>query len=464
VTTEKDVFEAVNPATEEVGETHERHGEVEVDGILSEADETFESWSARRIQERESMLAEAADVLRDRKREYAETMTREMGKPVTQAVAEVEKCAWVCDYYAENAAEHLQDERIGGEPGTKTYARYEPLGVVLAVMPWNYPFWQVFRFAAPSLAAGNVGVLKHASNVPGCALAIEDVFDRAGFPEGAFSALLVDSGAVEGVIRDDRVRAVTLTGSNPAGEAVASTAGEEVKKTVLELGGSDPFVVLGDADVEAAAETAAQARNLNSGQSCIAAKRHIVHEDVYEGFVDAFVEEVEDLTVGDPTEEDTDVGPQARGDLRNGLHEQVRASVEAGATVETGGEIPDGDGYYYPPTVLTDVPEGCPAANEEVFGPVAAVFRVEDEDEALELANSSQYGLGASVWTDDLERGERLTGRIEAGMTFVNSLVRSDPRLPFGGVKKSGYGRELSADGIREFTNKKTVWIQEAGR
>ena len=464
MTTEKDVFEAVNPATEEVGETHERHGEVEVDGILSEADETFESWSARRIQERESMLAEAADVLRDRKREYAETMTREMGKPVTQAVAEVEKCAWVCDYYAENAAEHLQDERIGGEPGTKTYARYEPLGVVLAVMPWNYPFWQVFRFAAPSLAAGNVGVLKHASNVPGCALAIEDVFDRAGFPEGAFSALLVDSGAVEGVIRDDRVRAVTLTGSNPAGEAVASTAGEEVKKTVLELGGSDPFVVLGDADVEAAAETAAQARNLNSGQSCIAAKRHIVHEDVYEGFVDAFVEEVEDLTVGDPTEEDTDVGPQARGDLRNGLHEQVRASVEAGATVETGGEIPDGDGYYYPPTVLTDVPEGCPAANEEVFGPVAAVFRVEDEDEALELANSSQYGLGASVWTDDLERGERLTGRIEAGMTFVNSLVRSDPRLPFGGVKKSGYGRELSADGIREFTNKKTVWIQEAGR
>jgi succinate-semialdehyde dehydrogenase/glutarate-semialdehyde dehydrogenase len=464
VTTEKDVFEAVNPATEEVGETHERHGEVEVDGILSEADETFESWSARRIQERESMLAEAADVLRDRKREYAETMTREMGKPVTQAVAEVEKCAWVCDYYAENAAEHLQDERIGGEPGTKTYARYEPLGVVLAVMPWNYPFWQVFRFAAPSLAAGNVGVLKHASNVPGCALAIEDVFDRAGFPEGAFSALLVDSGAVEGVIRDDRVRAVTLTGSNPAGEAVASTAGEEVKKTVLELGGSDPFVVLGDADVEAAAETAAQARNLNSGQSCIAAKRHIVHEDVYEGFVDAFVEEVEDLTVGDPTEEDTDVGPQARGDLRNGLHEQVRASVEAGATVETGGEIPDSGGYYYPPTVLTDVPEGCPAANEEVFGPVAAVFRVEDEDEALELANSSQYGLGASVWTDDLERGERLTGRIEAGMTFVNSLVRSNPRLPFGGVKKSGYGRELSADGIREFTNKKTVWIQEAGR
>ena len=464
MTTEKDVFEAVNPATEEVGETHERHGEVEVDGILSEADETFESWSARRIQERESMLAEAADVLRDRKREYAETMTREMGKPVTQAVAEVEKCAWVCDYYAENAAEHLQDERIGGEPGTKTYARYEPLGVVLAVMPWNYPFWQVFRFAAPSLAAGNVGVLKHASNVPGCALAIEDVFDRAGFPEGAFSALLVDSGAVEGVIRDDRVRAVTLTGSNPAGEAVASTAGEEVKKTVLELGGSDPFVVLGDADVEAAAETAAQARNLNSGQSCIAAKRHIVHEDVYEGFVDAFVEEVEDLTVGDPTEEDTDVGPQARGDLRNGLHEQVRASVEAGATVETGGEMPDSGGYYYPPTVLTDVPEGCPAANEEVFGPVAAVFRVEDEDEALELANSSQYGLGASVWTDDLERGERLTGRIEAGMTFVNSLVRSDPRLPFGGVKKSGYGRELSADGIREFTNKKTVWIQEAGR
>ena len=445
-------------------DTYEKHSSEDVEEILTEADETFNGWNTKRIEERESLLSEAADVLRDRKREYAETMTREMGKPVSQAVAEVEKCAWVCEYYAERAGEHLQDERIGGEPGTKTYARYEPLGVVLAVMPWNYPFWQVFRFAAPALAAGNVGILKHASNVPGCALAIQDVFDRAGFPEGAFSALLVDSGDVDGVIRDDRVRAVTLTGSNPAGEAVASTAGEEIKKTVLELGGSDPFVVLDDADVEAAAETAAQARNLNSGQSCIAAKRHIVHEDIYEDFLKAFVGEVKDMTVGDPSEEDTDVGPQARGDLRDELHAQVKASIEAGATLETGGEIPDCDGYYYPPTVLTDVPDACPVANEEVFGPVAAVFPVSGEDEAVELANSSRYGLGASVWTEDLRRGEELTRRIDAGMTFVNSLVRSDPRLPFGGVKESGYGRELAADGIREFTNKKTVWIQEAGQ
>jgi succinate-semialdehyde dehydrogenase/glutarate-semialdehyde dehydrogenase len=464
VTTQKEFFETVNPATEEVEDTYEKHSSEDVEEILTEADETFNEWNTKRIEERESLLSEAADVLRDRKREYAETMTREMGKPVSQAVAEVEKCAWVCEYYAERAGEHLQDERIGGEPGTKTYARYEPLGVVLAVMPWNYPFWQVFRFAAPALAAGNVGILKHASNVPGCALAIQDVFDRAGFPEGAFSALLVDSGDVDGVIRDDRVRAVTLTGSNPAGEAVASTAGEEIKKTVLELGGSDPFVVLDDADVETAAETAAQARNLNSGQSCIAAKRHIVHEDVYEEFLKAFVGEVKDMTVGDPSEEDTDVGPQARGDLRDELHAQVKASIEAGATLETGGEIPDGDGYYYPPTVLTDVPDACPVANEEVFGPVAAVFRVSDEDEAVELANSSRYGLGASVWTEDLRRGEELTRRIDAGMTFVNGLVRSDPRLPFGGVKESGYGRELAADGIREFTNKKTVWIQEAGQ
>ena len=464
MTTQKEFFETVNPATEEVEDTYEKHSSEDVEEILTEADETFNEWNTKRIEERESLLSEAADVLRDRKREYAETMTREMGKPVSQAVAEVEKCAWVCEYYAERAGEHLQDERIGGEPGTKTYARYEPLGVVLAVMPWNYPFWQVFRFAAPALAAGNVGILKHASNVPGCALAIQDVFDRAGFPEGAFSALLVDSGDVDGVIRDDRVRAVTLTGSNPAGEAVASTAGEEIKKTVLELGGSDPFVVLDDADVEAAAETAAQARNLNSGQSCIAAKRHIVHEDVYEDFLKAFVGEVKDMTVGDPSEEDTDVGPQARGDLRDELHAQVKASIEAGATLETGGEIPDGDGYYYPPTVLTDVPDACPVANEEVFGPVAAVFRVSDEDEAVELANSSRYGLGASVWTEDLRRGEELTRRIDAGMTFVNGLVRSDPRLPFGGVKESGYGRELAADGIREFTNKKTVWIQEAGQ
>jgi len=462
--TGKGTFESVNPATDETIETYEWHDSNGADEALAKAQDTFEDWSSRRIEERQSLLAGAADVLRDNKREYAETMTAEMGKPISQAVAEVEKCAWVCHYYADNAAEFLQEERIGTEPHANTYVRYEPLGVVLAIMPWNYPFWQVFRFAAPNLAAGNVGILKHASNVPKCAFDIENVFRRAGFPEGSFTSLFVETELVEGIIKHDRVHAVTLTGSNRAGEAVAQTAGREIKKTVLELGGSDPFVVLDDADVQEAAETAAQARNINSGQSCIAAKRHIVHEDVYDDFLNKFVSEVEDLEMGDPTDEDTDVGPQARRDLRDELHEQVRASVDAGARVLVGGEIPDRDGYFYPPTVLVDVPDGCPAANQEVFGPVAAVFGVSDEDEAVELANSSEFGLGASVWTDDLKRGERVTERIEAGMTFVNALVKSDPRLPFGGVKKSGYGRELSTDGIHEFTNKKTVWIQEAGK
>jgi len=454
--------ESLNPATGEVADTYETHDEDEVDDILGDAYSTYDDWSSRRIEEREELMANAGDVLRENKREYAETMTREMGKPISQAIGEVEKCAWVCDYYAERGAEHLQDEKIGAEPGTKTYVRHEPLGVVLAVMPWNYPFWQVFRFAAPNLTAGNTGVLKHALNVPGCALAIEDVFERAGFPDGVFRSLLIPGSEVADVIEDERVRAVTLTGSNRAGESVGEVAGRNLKKTVLELGGSDPLVVLDDADVQTAAETAAHARNLNSGQSCIAAKRHIVHEDVYDEFLDAFVEAVEDLNVGDPTDEDTDIGPQARDDLRDELHGQVEASVEAGATVLTGGEPLDREGYYYPPTVLTDVPDACPASNEEIFGPVAAVFEVSDEDEAVEKANDTQYGLGASIWTDDLERGERLTHRIDAGMTFVNEFVKSDPRLPFGGVKESGYGRELSADGIREFTNRKTVWIQEA--
>lgn len=454
--------ESLNPATGDVADTYETHDEGEVDDILGEAHDAYDDWSSRRIEEREEPMANAGDVLRENKREYAEVMTREMGKPISQAVGEVEKCAWVCDYYAERGAEHLQDERIGAEPGTKTYVRHEPLGVVLAVMPWNYPFWQVFRFAAPNLTAGNTGVLKHALNVPGCALAIEDVFESAGFPDGVFRSLLISGSEVADVIEDDRVRAVTLTGSNRAGESVGEVAGRNLKKTVLELGGSDPLVVLDDADVEAAAETAAHARNLNSGQSCIAAKRHIVHEDVYDDFLDAFVEAVENLNVGDPMEEDTDIGPQAREDLRDELHGQVEASVEAGATVLTGGEPLDSEGYYYPPTVLVDVPEACPASNEEIFGPVAAVFEVSGEDEAVEKANDTQYGLGASIWTDDIERGERLTHRIDAGMTFVNEFVKSDPRLPFGGVKESGYGRELSDDGIREFTNRKTVWVQEA--
>lgn len=456
-------FESIDPATEETVETYEGMTTDEVIDAVEEADEAFEDWSDRRIEERESLLADAAEVLRDNVDEYAKVMVREMGKPITGAHAEVEKCAWVCDYYAERASEHLQDERVGAQPGARTYVRYEPLGVVLAVMPWNFPFWQVFRFAAPYLTAGNVGILKHASNVPGCALAIEEVFERAGYPDGVFTSVLAETDAVEPMLEHDAVRAATLTGSNRAGSAVGETAGREIKKTVLELGGSDPFVILDDADVEKAARVGARARNINSGQSCIAAKRFVVHDDVYDEFVDALVDETEALVVGDPADEGTDIGPQARGDLRDGLHEQVRASVEAGARVLTGGEPLDRDGYYYPPTVLSDVPDGCPAAEEELFGPVASVFRVSDEDEAVERANSSRYGLGASIWTDDLERGERLTQRLEAGCVFVNELVKSDPRLPFGGVKKSGYGRELGRDGIREFTNRKTVWVQEAG-
>ena len=327
-------------------------------------------------------------------------------------------------------------------------------------MPWNFPFWQVFRFAAPYLTAGNVGLLKHASNVPGCAVAIEDVFREAGYPEGVFQSLLVPSDVVADVVADDRVRAATLTGSGPAGRSVASIAGEHLKKTVLELGGSDPFVVLDDADVEAAAETGAWARNLNGGQSCIAAKRFVVQDSVYDEFAARFVEEVESLVVGDPMDGDTQVGPQARRDLMETLHGQVEASVEAGATVLAGGEPMDREGSFYPPTVLADVPAGCPADSEEVFGPVAALFRVGDEDEAVEKANDTEFGLGASVWTRDRERGERVAARIDAGCTYVNQLVKSDPRVPFGGVKESGYGRELGEPGIKEFVNRKTVWVE----
>ncbi|WP_262178067.1 NAD-dependent succinate-semialdehyde dehydrogenase [Haloarcula laminariae] len=451
---------ATNPATGETLRTYEEDGESAVDAAIERATEAFERWRDRPLRERTSLLSAAADVLRENKREYAETMTEEMGKPVEQAVSEVEKCAWGCDYYADHASAHLAPEAHPSPPGSSAKTVYEPLGPVLAVMPWNFPFWQVFRFAAPYLTAGNVGLLKHASNVPGCARAIEEVFAEAGYPEDVFTSLLIPSDRVEDIVADDRVRAATVTGSGPAGRAVASAAGDHLKKTVLELGGSDPFVVLDDADLEAAVETGAWARNQNGGQSCIAAKRFVVHTDVYDDFLDRFVAAVESFTVGDPTAEGTDIGPQARPDLLADLHEQVEASVDAGATVETGGQPLDREGAYYPPTVLTDVPEGCPADSEELFGPVAAVYEVEDEAEAVRKANDTEYGLGASIWTEDRERGERVAGRIDAGCVYVNQLVKSDPRVPFGGVKMSGYGRELSAVGIREFTNRKTVWVE----
>ncbi|WP_306057207.1 NAD-dependent succinate-semialdehyde dehydrogenase [Natronococcus wangiae] len=457
-------LESINPATGDVVDTFEADADAERDERLERAAETFPEWRDVPIERRQELLARAGEVLRENAEEYAELMTREMGKPIGQSRAEIEKCAWVCDYYAEHAAEFLQDEVVAGEENARTLVAHQPLGPVLAIMPWNFPFWQVFRFAAPNLTAGNVGLLKHASNVPGCARAIEDVFREAGYPEGVFTSLLIGSDEIDAVISDDRLAGVTLTGSDGAGRAVGETAGSTLKKSVLELGGSDPFVVLEDAPMDRAVETAVQARLINSGQSCIAAKRFIVVDDVYDEFVDRYVEAMDEQVVGDPMDEETDVGPQAREDLMEELHEQVEETVEQGGDLRLGGEPMDRDGAFYPPTVITDVPEDAPADVEEIFGPVASVFRVPDEEAAIEKANDTRFGLGASVWTEDLERGERVARRFESGLAFVNELVKSDPRLPFGGVKDSGYGRELARDGIREFVNTKTIWVQrEAG-
>ena len=451
---------AVNPATgETIGEYQETPPE-EVDRILHAADAAFQAWRRTSVEERAALLREAATLLRERAAEYARLMALEMGKPITAGRAEVEKCALACDYYAENGPRFLEPERVETD-ARRSFVAFRPLGVVLAIMPWNFPFWQVFRFAAPALVAGNVAVLKHASNVPGCALAIERLLHDAGFPRDVFRTLLVGSEAVDGIIGHPVVRAVTLTGGTPAGRAVAASAGARVKKTVLELGGSDPYIVLEDADIEHAAAMCAASRLINSGQSCIAAKRFIVVESVREEFERLFVERMRAARVGDPLDEQTEVGPLARHDLRDGLHELVQASVRAGARLLLGGEIPEGPGAFYPPTVLTDVKKGLPAFEDESFGPVAAIVPAKDEAEAIRLANESRFGLGAAVFTRDRERGERIaTEELEAGSCFVNALVRSDPRLPFGGVKESGYGRELSHYGLKEFVNIKTVWVE----
>ncbi|PSP39123.1 NADP-dependent succinic semialdehyde dehydrogenase [Halobacteriales archaeon QH_7_65_31] len=450
-----------NPATGEPLSSIASHDAADVDETLATASETFDSWRDTDLRERRRLLEATADVLRDRTDEFARLATKEMGKPIEGARAEVEKCAWVCEFYAERAPEYLADDQVGTEPDAESFVATEPLGPVLAVMPWNYPFWQAFRFLAPNLVAGNVAVLKHASNVPECALAIESILRQAGFPEGVFQTLVVEADRAEAMIHDDRIRAVTLTGSEPAGRAVGQAAGTELKPSVLELGGSDAFVVLDDADLDAAATVGARARTLNSGQSCIAAKRFIVHTDAYDAFLDRFVAEMDALTVGDPTDPDTDIGPQARGDLVETLHEQVTASVEQGGTLQTGGEPLDRDGHFYPPTVVTDVPSDAPLASEEVFGPAAAVFEVESEAEAVALANDSDLGLAGSVWTEDLTRGRAVARRIESGAVFVNELAKSDPRLPFGGIKNSGYGRELAEQGLRAFCNEKTIWVQD---
>ncbi|HEV2150327.1 MAG TPA: NADP-dependent succinic semialdehyde dehydrogenase [Longimicrobiaceae bacterium] len=451
---------SINPATGDTLRTYDALTDDELEARLRLTDRTFRAYRRTSFAERSRWMARAAEILEAEKEPLGAIMTEEMGKPIGAAVAEAEKCAWACRYYAEHAERFLADEEVETD-ATRSWVAYQPLGPVLAVMPWNFPFWQVFRFAAPALMAGNVGLLKHASNVPACALAIEDVLRRAGFPEGAFQTLLVGSDRVERILDDPRVRAVTLTGSTPAGSAVAERAGKRLKKAVLELGGSDPFVVMPSADLEKAAATAVTARTINNGQSCIAAKRFIVHDDVYDEFERRFAGQMRALRIGDPLDPETQIGPLATESIRDEVAEQVRASVEAGARLVSGGRIPDLPGWYYEPTVLADVPEQSPAYHEEVFGPVATLFRVRDADEAIRLANDTVFGLGSSVWTRDEGERRRFVEEIEAGMTFVNAMVASDPRLPFGGVKESGFGRELADLGIREFVNVKTVYVKD---
>jgi len=455
---EPEVFRAVDPASGEELASYEGHTGEDLELRLGRAVTGFRAWRETSFVERAERLRAAAALLRRDRAAHALRMTREMGKPIGAAEAEVEKCAWVCDYYAEHGESFLAPERVETD-ATESGVRYEPLGPVLAVMPWNFPYWQVVRFAAPALMAGNSALLKHASNVPGCSLALERLFAEAGFPEAAFQSLLVGSSAVADVIADPRVAAVTLTGSDRAGQAVAAEAGRCLKKTVLELGGSDPFIVLADVDAELVAQAAAEARTINSGQSCIAAKRFIVERPVAEAFTEALVRHMEALRVGDPKVRENQVGPLARRDLRDELHEQVVRSLAAGARLRTGGVVPQGAGAYYPPTVLDRVRPGQPAFDEELFGPVAAVIAADSREQAVELANASPYGLGASVWSGDPAAARELVPRLEAGAVFVNGIVKSDPRLPFGGVKRSGYGRELARFGIREFVNVKSYWI-----
>jgi len=449
---------SINPATGQTLRTYEPHSPAEVERRVALAASLFPRWKTTAFAERAGRLLRAAELLETRKQDWGRTMTLEMGKPIGAAVAEAEKCAWVCRYYAENGERFLADENVGTD-ASRSFVRYEPLGPVLAVMPWNFPFWQVFRFAAPALMAGNVGLLKHASNVPQCALAIEEIFRESGCPDGAFQALLVGSDRVAELIGDPRIAAVTLTGSEGAGVSVGREAGAQIKKAVLELGGSDPFVVMPSADLAAAASTAVKARTINNGQSCIAAKRFIVHEQVASEFERIFVEKMAALKIGDPLDPAVEIGPLATPAIAAEVDDLVRRSVAAGAKLRLGGKRLEGPGSFYAPTVLADVPPESPAAVEEIFGPVASLFRVRSLDEAIALANQTRFGLGASAWTRDEAEKERLIRGLEAGAVFINGMVKSDPRLPFGGIKKSGFGRELALQGIREFVNVKSVWV-----
>lgn len=453
-------FAAINPATEEIIKSYPEHGAQEVGDMLAQADRAFTQWRRTLVAHRAATMKRAGELLRRNQEGHARLMAQEMGKPIAQGRSEIEKCAWVCDYYVEHAERFLAPEHITTD-ASKSFVTFEPLGIVLAVMPWNFPFWQVFRAVAPAVMAGNAMVLKHASNIPGCALAIEACFRQAGLPDGLFRSVLVESARVAELIEHPLVKAITLTGSTLAGKAVAAKAGAMLKKTVLELGGSDPYLILEDADLEAAAEACVASRLMNSGQSCIAAKRFIVVDSVRKPFEARCVQKMQAYRMGDPLQEDTTVGPLARRDLRDALHDQVTRSVKQGARLLLGGNIPDRPGAYYPPTVLTDVTTGMPASDEETFGPVAAILPAKDEAAAIRIANDSPFGLGAAIFTKDRQRGERIAAeQLEAGCCFVNAFVRSDPRLPFGGIKQSGYGRELSSFGIREFVNIKTVYVK----
>ena len=454
-------IQSINPATEEVLKTFEPYSPAQVEQALSEARQAYLQWRTTSFTERGALFHRLAQYLREHKEELGQLATLEMGKPITEAVAELEKCAWNCDFYADNAEKFLADE-FATSTATRSYVEFLPLGVVLALMPWNYPFWQVFRFAAPALMAGNTAVLKHASNVSMCALKMEEIFIACGFPRGVFRTVLVPGAETDKLIADKRIAAITLTGSDITGAAVAAASGQVLKKNVLELGGSDAFIVLEDADLDGAAQVAVKARFQNTGQSCIAAKRFIVVESVAREFEQKFVEAARQLKMGDPLDRATQIGPVAREDLRDALAAQVDASVRMGARVLLGGKSAEGKGYFYEPTILTDITPDMPVFRQETFGPAAAVIHARDAEHAIELANDSDFGLGGNLWTSDIERGRNLARQIETGGVFINGMTASDPRLPFGGVKRSGYGRELSSFGIREFVNIQTVWIGPA--
>ena len=451
---------SINPTNNKVIKEYNELTPVEVKSKIENAHIAFLKWKETSFEYRTKLMKKAADILKERSKEYAQLMTSEMGKLLRSGKAEAEKCGWVCSYYAENAEKFLAPEEIKTEMSS-SFVTFNPLGVILAVMPWNFPFWQVFRFAAPALMAGNACLLKHASNVPGCALAIEEIFQEAGFPKDVFQTLLIGSRQVSDVIENPHVKAVTLTGSTPAGRAVAAKAGEMIKKCVLELGGSDPYIILEDADMEMTVEKCVISKLINSGQSCIAAKRFIVVESIREQFESLFLEKMENQVIGDPTDPETTIGPMARIDLRDELHQQVMKSIDKGAKCLLGGYIPQMEGAFYPVTILTDVTQGMPAYDEELFGPVAAIISAKDENEAIEIANDTIFGLGAAVFTSNIEKGKKIAANLlDAGCCFVNDFVKSDPRLPFGGIKESGFGRELSHYGIKEFVNIKTVCVK----